>query len=114
MPIIDFLKKIQKSDILVSDKVRRKIEGKEQGLTVDEVLNKIFDFRSLRFEAKQNGSYELLYDYSGKYHLVVILFVNTKARLASAWKSSKSVDKLLKKATYIYDHRRKISLGKNQ
>lgn len=109
MQAVETLKKIGKSDILVSDKVRKKIEDK--GLDVDEVLDKIFDFKDLRVEAKQNGSYELVYDYSGKFNLVVILFINSTVRLATAWKSSKKIDKLLKKATQVYDYRKKITLS---
>jgi len=110
MQVIEILKKIKKSDILVSQKVRKKIEDK--GLDVDKVLDKIFDFENLKIDAKQNGSYELIYDYSGKFNLVVILFINDTVRLATAWKSSKAIDKLLKKATHIYDYRKKITLNK--
>lgn len=110
MGIKEVLRNKNKSGILVSDKVRKKIEDK--GLSVDEVLDKIFDLDDLIIEAKQNGSYELIYNYSGRYTLVVILFINSNIRLATAWKSSKAIDKLLKKATYIYDYRRRISLNK--
>jgi len=41
MTIVDLLKKIQKHDILVSERVKRKIEGRGQGLKIDEVLEKI-------------------------------------------------------------------------
>jgi uncharacterized DUF497 family protein len=74
MKITEILKNINKSDILVSEKVRRKIE--DRGLSIDEVLDKIFDLDNLIVEAKQNGSYELIYKYSGKYTLVIILFIN--------------------------------------
>jgi hypothetical protein len=110
MKIAEILKSIKKSDILVSDRVRRKIEDK--GLLVDEVLNKVFNLDDLITEAKQNGSYELIYKYSGRYTLVVILFVNLNVRLATAWKSSKKIDKLLKKSSYIYDYRKRITLDK--
>jgi len=109
MQAVDALKKIKKSDILVSERVRKKIEDKE--LDVDAVLDKIFDFNDLKFEAKKNGSYELIYDYSGKFNLVVILFINSTVRLATAWKSSKAIDKLLKKATQTYDYRKRITLS---
>ena len=109
MEIKGILKNKNKSDITVSDKVRKKIE--DRGLSIDDVLNKIFDLDNLIIEAKQNGSYELIYNYSGRYSLVVVLFVNSNIRLATAWKSSKAVDKLLKKATYVYDYRKKISLN---
>jgi len=108
MRVIEILKKIKKSDVLISPRVRKKIENKE--LSVDEVLDKIFSFDDLKIEAKQNGSYELIYNYTGKYNLVVILFVNSNVRLATAWKSSKSMEKLIKKATHIYDYKRKIDL----
>jgi uncharacterized DUF497 family protein len=110
MKITEILKNINKSDILVSEKVRRKIE--DRGLSIDEVLDKIFDLDNLIVEAKQNGSYELIYKYSGKYTLVIILFINSNIRLATAWKSSKKIDKLLKKATYIYDYKKRITLNK--
>jgi uncharacterized DUF497 family protein len=110
MKITEILKNNKKSDILVSEKVRKKIEDK--GLSIDEVLDKIFDLDNLIIEAKQNGSYELIYKYSGKYTLVVILFINSNIRLATAWKSSKKIDKLLKKASHIYDYRKRITLDK--
>jgi uncharacterized DUF497 family protein len=109
MKITEILKNIKKSDILISEKVRRKIEDK--GLSIDEVLDKIFDLDNLIVEAKQNGSYELIYKYSGKYTLVVILFINSNIRLATAWKSSKKIDKLLRKATHIYDYKKRITLN---
>ena len=112
MGIKEVLRNRNKSNILVSDKVRKKIEDK--GLSVDEVMDKIFDLDGLIIEAKQNGSYELIYNYSGRYTLVVILFINSNIRLATAWKSSKVIDKLLKKATYIYDYRKRISLNKGK
>lgn len=110
MQAVEVLSKIKKSDILISDRVRKKIENK--GLEVDKVLDKIFDFKDLKFEAKQNGSFELIYDYSGKFNLIVILFINDTVRLATAWKSSKAIEKLLKKATHIYDYRKNITLNK--
>jgi len=110
MGIKEILKNKSKSDILVSERVRKKIE--EKGLSIDDVLNKIFNLDNLIIEARQNGSYELIYNYSSRYKLVVILFINSNIRLATAWKSSKVVDKLLKKATYIYDYRKRISLDK--
>jgi hypothetical protein len=39
--------------------VKKKIE--DRGLSIDEVLDKIFDLDDLIAEAKQNGSYELIY-----------------------------------------------------
>jgi hypothetical protein len=110
MGIKEILKNKSKTDILVSERVRKKIE--EKGLSIDDVLDKIFDLGNLIIEARQNGSYELIYNYSSRYKLVVILFINSNIRLATAWKSSKVVDKLLKKATYIYDYRKRISLDK--
>jgi len=41
--------KIKKSDILVSEKVKKKIE--DRGLYIDEVLDKIFDLDNLIVEA---------------------------------------------------------------
>jgi len=74
MGIKEILKNKSKTDILVSERVRKKIE--EKGLSIDDVLDKIFDLGNLIIEARQNGSYELIYNYSSRYKLVVILFIN--------------------------------------
>jgi uncharacterized DUF497 family protein len=86
----------------LSEKVKKKIE--DRGLHINEVLDKIFDLDNLIIEAKQNDSYELIYKYSGRYTLVVVLFINLTVRLAH-WLKEYEIMKGISKIFHIFINR---------
>lgn len=108
MSIKEILKKFNEDDILVSERIKNKIY--DRGLTIEEVRQKLFDIRSLEVEAKKNGSYFLIYSLSGRYRMVIVIYVNDKIKIATAFKSSKRVDKLLKRAQSVISYVKRTPL----
>jgi hypothetical protein len=66
-------------------------------LSEEYLKDALFDFDKLVIESKQNGTHALVYDISNNYYLVIIIAVNGQVRIVSAWKTSKSFQKLLRK-----------------
>ena len=96
------LQEVGRNNVLISDKVKVKIE-KNIGLSIEEVLDKLYDFNSHVIAAKYvGGDYRIICELSSKFHLVIILFINDNIRIATAIKSNKNVKKLLKKSKIIY------------
>ncbi len=105
------LQEAGRNNILTSNKVKVKIE-KNTGLTFEKVLDKLYDFNSHVIAAKYvGGDYRIICELSSKFHLVIILFINDNVRIATAIKSSKNVEKLLKKSKIIYTIVKKTQTG---
>lgn len=102
MPVKEILSKFKAEDVLISDRIKKKIA--DRGLAAEEVVKKLFDLESLEFEAKKNGSYFLVYSLSGKYRMVIVAYVNGKIRIATAFKTSKKIDKLLKRSQSVISY----------
>jgi hypothetical protein len=66
-------------------------------LTEEYLKDILFDFDKLIIESKQNGTHALIYDISNNYYLVIIVAVNRQVRIVSAWKTSKSFQRLLRR-----------------
>lgn len=102
MAIKEILKRFDEDDILISERIKNKISDRD--LTVDGVKKKLFDLGDLEVESKKNGSYFLVYSLSGRYRMVIVIYVNDKIRIATAFKTSKKVDKLLKRAQSVISY----------
>lgn len=106
MSIKEILKKFNKTGVLISEKVKNKIS--DRNLKVGEIVGKLFRVDDLEFEAKKNSSYFLIYSLSGKYRLVIVVYVNKKLRIATAFKSSKKIDLLLKRAQSVISYVKRL------
>jgi len=106
MLIKEILKKFDEDDVLISERIKNKIF--DRGLGVEEVKKKLFDVSNLEVESKKNGSYFLIYSLSGKYRMVIAAYVNDKIRIATAFKTSKKIDELLKRAKSVIRYVKKI------
>jgi len=102
MSIKEILKKFNIDDVLVSERIENKLS--DRGLAVEEVKQKLFDINNLEVEAKKNDSYFLAYRLSGRYRIVIVIYVNDKIRIATAFKTSKKIDKLLKSAKSVISY----------
>ena len=106
MAVKEFLEKFDKKDILFS--LHSAIILEERKLEKDFILDKLFDFESLEAEAKQNGTSVLIYEHTSKYHIVIVISTeNGRPKIVTAFKSSKKIEKLLKRAkgTIMYTKR---------
>ena len=102
------LEKVGKNNIKISDRIKNKIE-RNTGLSINTILDKLYDFKSYVFAAKYiSGDYRIITELSSKYHLVIVIFINYEIRMATAFKSSKDLEKLLKKSQIIYNITKKI------
>lgn len=63
----------------------------------EEYLKDTLNFDKLIIESKQDGTYALVYDISDKYYLVIIVAIDGETRIVSAWKTSKSFQRLLRR-----------------
>lgn len=65
----------------------------------EEFLKKwLFEFDKLKFESElqENGTYQLIYEISKRYHLVIFVAVDGTITVVTAFHSSKALEKLIK------------------
>ncbi len=112
MIIEEILKKYGKNSAIFSKHAIETLQ--ERKLEKEFILEKLFDMESLEAEAKQNGTTLLIYRYSGKYHIVIVVAIENGAiKIITAFKSSKKIEKLLKGAKAIISYSKIIPSDKN-
>jgi len=96
MPIVPKIKELGKAKV----KLTKKMDGvfKIRPYLSEEYLKQmLFDFEKLVFESKQDGTYLLIYNISGEYHLIIVIAVNDEIRIVTAYKTSKKIQKFIDK-----------------
>ncbi|MEP0825304.1 MAG: hypothetical protein HRF40_07455 [Nitrososphaera sp.] len=97
MSIVKRIKELGKDKVTLTSKMRDVTLKIRPYLTEEYLKGALFDFDKLVIESKQNGTHALVYDISNKYYLVIIVAVNGEVRIVSAWKTSKSFERLLRR-----------------
>lgn len=97
MSIVRRIKDLGREKVTLTAKMRDVTLKIRPYLTEEYLKNALFDFDKLIIESKQNGTYALVYDISNKYHLVIIVAINGEIRIVSAWKTSKTFQRLLRR-----------------
>lgn len=97
MSIVKRIKDLGRDKVVLTAKMRNVTLKIRTYLTEEYLKNALFDFDKLVVESKQDGTYALVYDISNKYYLVIIVAVNGEIRIVSAWKTSKSFQRLLRR-----------------
>ena len=95
MSVVDFLKKVSKDKIKFTKHSKERL--KERGLSEAYLRKILFRFEKLKIESKQDDTYVLIYEISRRYNLVIFLAIDKEVRVISAFKTSKKIQKLIKR-----------------
>ncbi len=95
--IVKRIKDLGKDKVVLTAKMKNVTLKIRTYLTDEYLKDALFDFDKLVIESKQDGTYALVYDISNKHYLVIVVAVNGEIRIVSAWKTSKSFQKLLRR-----------------
>lgn len=109
MSVKEILEKVKRENVVFS---KHSVENLlDRKIDTNFVLEKLFDFDNLEAESKQNGTHVLVYSLSSKYKLVIVIsFENGVVKIVTAFKSSKRVEKLLKRSKGIIVYSKIVNL----
>lgn len=97
MSVVRRIKELGRDRVVLTAKMRDVTLKIRPYLSEEYLKDVMFDFEKLVIESKQNGTHALVYDISDRYYLVIVIAVNGQVRIVSAWKTSKSFQRLLRK-----------------
>lgn len=109
MSIKELIQRTDKKNIIFSKHAIDTLE--ERNLEQSFIVQKLFETDKFEIEAKQNGTYMLIYRHSRKYSIVIIIIPeNDMIKIVTAFKSSKKIEKLFKHAKAIISYTKIIPL----
>lgn len=101
------VKNYAEDDVEFTEHAKNKL--KEMPFNRNFVIKKLFDINKLIYEEFQENrrTYKLIYEHSARYSIVIVVSLTPKSiNIVTAYKTSKKIQKLLKKMGTVYISKR--------